>query len=336
MLEKPKLADEKVSACLQVAFALHVVQLEFLPLGADPNTFTYRAMAADENAYFVKLRRGAFDEISVALPKFLSTRGILEIISPLETHNGKLCAPLDPFNVIVYPFVNGKNGYERELSEAQWRALGTALAKIHRAELPFALARQIHRETFSAEWRERVKRYIAQVDGLNSNDRVVQESAAFLKMKRAEILELVARAEQLAHALETQPLEFVLCHADLHAGNVLLDENGALYLVDWDAPMLAPQERDLMSIGGGLFGAARSAEQEQALFYRGYGETMLNHAALAYYRFERIIQDIAVEWEQILSPDVSEPDRARELYFLKSNFAPNGTIELAYRAAQSV
>lgn len=82
------------------------------------------------------------------------------------------------------------------------------------------------------------------------DDPVALELAAFLRRRRAESLDLVQRAEWLAESLAAEPLEFVLCHADIHASNILVDGRDALYIVDWDGPLLAPKERDLMFIDG--------------------------------------------------------------------------------------
>ncbi len=41
---------------------------------------------------------------------------------------------------------------------------------------------------------------------------------------------------------------------------MLIDANDALYIVDWDNPILAPKERDLMFIGGGQMGDGRTAQ----------------------------------------------------------------------------
>ena len=38
----------------------------------------------------------------------------------------------------------------------------------------------------------------------------------------------------------------------VHAGNVLLGDNDKLAIVDWDNPIMAPKERDLMFVGGGI------------------------------------------------------------------------------------
>ena len=114
MLEKPDLPDDKIIACLQAEYGLRAAEIAFLPLGADVNTAVYRVIADDAAPYFLKLRSGVFDETSVALPKFLSDQGVAHIIAPLATSTGQLWANLDAFKVILYPFVEGRNGYEIE------------------------------------------------------------------------------------------------------------------------------------------------------------------------------------------------------------------------------
>ena len=103
-------------------------------------------------------------------------------------------------------------------------------------------------------------------------------------------------------------------------------------MVDWDNPILAPKERDLMAIGGGLMGNWRPPQEEELLFYRGYGDVQIDTQALAYYRYERIIQDIAVYCEQLLLTVDGGEDRAQALHYLMANFLPGSTIALAYRS----
>jgi len=68
VLEKPDLQDQLILTRLQDEYGLHVNQLTFLPLGADVNTAVFRIVTEDETAYFLKLRKGDFDEITVAVP----------------------------------------------------------------------------------------------------------------------------------------------------------------------------------------------------------------------------------------------------------------------------
>ena len=103
-------------------------------------------------------------------------------------------------------------------------------------------------------------------------------------------------------------------------------EDGALYIVDWDEPILAPKERDLMFIGGAQGFQGVTAEEEERLFYQGYGPAQVDPAALAYYRYERIIQDIAAFCEQLLLTSEGGEDREQSYGYLASNFLPGNTI----------
>jgi spectinomycin phosphotransferase len=86
-------------------------------------------------------------------------------------------------------------------------------------------------------------------------------------------------------------------------------------------------------VGCGLFGGWRSPEDEESLFYRGYGPTAINPIALAYYRYERIVQDICAYCEEILLTEGDGEDRANGLRQLMSQFQPGAVIEMAYRTA---
>ena len=332
MLEKPNLLDEKHITCLQNAYGLLVNRIDFLPLGADVNTAVYRVVAEDDKAYFVKLRRGAFNKTSVALPKLLSEQGIEQIIAPLASSTGQLWANLEAFKVILYPFIEGQDGYEVNLSDRHWGQFGTALKRFHSAAIPSALVSRIREEKYSAQWREIVKFFLARVEIDSFDDPTAVKLAAFLNSRREEILDLVARADRLALALQVQSPEFIVCHSDIHAGNILVGANDALYIVDWDEPILTPKERDLMYIGSGLLGDWYSAAEEETLFYQAYGQTQIDPTAIAYYRYERIVQDIAEFCKQLLLSNDGGEDRERSLHYLKSNFLPNSTIDIAYQS----
>ncbi|MHB0857876.1 MAG: phosphotransferase [Anaerolineae bacterium] len=325
MLEPPDIAEERIIACLQAAYGLQIAHLAFLPLGADQNTAAYRATDSDGTPFFVKLRRGAFNNIAVALPKLLHDQGVADVIAPLTTTAGQLSADLNPFRVIVYPFVEGRDGYTVALTPEQWIALGTALRRLHTVVLPPALAASIPRETYPDTWRESLRASLESLDSEAWPDPIAAELAAFLRPRREEVLDLVARAERYARLLAAAPPAYVVCHSDVHPGNLLVDTHGRLYLVDWDEPILAPKERDLMFIGGKI------VDEEERLFYQGYGAVQVNRTALTYYRYERIIQDLAIFSGQLLRSDAGGADRRQSLHYLMANWEPNGSIATARR-----
>lgn len=149
MLEKPDLQDQLIIARVQAEYGLNVTRLTFLPLGADVNTAVYRLVTDDEMAYFLKLRKGAFDEITIAVPQFLKAQGIQSIIAPLETRAGQGWASFGAYKMILYPFIEGENGYQVKLSDRQWLDLGAALKGIHTAQVPPALRKLIKKENYS-------------------------------------------------------------------------------------------------------------------------------------------------------------------------------------------
>lgn len=329
MLERPPIEDERIVACLRQAYDLIIGELTFLPLGADTETAVYRAVARDATPYFVKLRSGAFDESAVVVPRFLSDLGIRAIIAPLPTTAGRLWAEVGAYRLILYPFVESRDAYEVELSPDQWRELGAALRRIHDAGLPPA---PVRREEFSPRRRERLAEFLRIIETTPYADPVAAEMAAYLNEKRREITALIDHAGRLAKELRARQSPFVLCHSDLHAGNVVIDGAGRLYVVDWDQPILAPRERDLMYPGGAQGFRGHAPEEEERLFFDGYGPVEVDAAAVAYYRFERIVEDLAVFAEQLLLSDEGGADRRQSIRYVKSNFLPGGTIERAYAA----
>lgn len=326
MLEKPGIPDERILTCIQDSYGLQPAQLTFLPWGADVNTAVYRLMAEGGAVYFLKLRKGACDELSVSFPWLLEAQGVRSVIAPLLTRTQQPWTSLEPYRVILYPFIEGQNGYEAQLTDEQWVDFGTTLRGVHTAQVPAVLSRQIPREQFSAHWREGVRDFLALAEETEFEDPVAQKTAAFLKTRRAEIGWVAARAEQLAQTLQGRQLEFVLCHGDVHAGNLLLDGHGSLYLVDWDTLIFAPKERDLALVGGcPVWHDPRS----EALFYQGYGLASVDRLALTYYRYERIVQDVAEFCKQLLLTPEGGEDREQAYEYMTRSFLPGRNAQIA-------
>ena len=151
-----------------------------------------------------------------------------------------------------------------------------------------------------------------------------------MKEHRPVIHRLVDRAESLSQKLQEQSPEFVLCHSDIHGGNVLIDENGSIYIVDWDDPIMAPKERDLMFIGGGVANVWNNPHEEE-FFYKGYGKTEINRLILAYYRHERIVEDIAEYGQALLLTTAGGEDRLEMYKQFIGMFEPNGVVDIAFK-----
>jgi spectinomycin phosphotransferase len=321
--------------CLNSKYGIAISNLILLPLGADMNASVYKAATHDGRSYFVKLKYGHHSDVSVALLALLQASGVWQIIPPIKTTDGRLIQHFNESTLIVYPFVDGQNGFCCDLSDEQWVTLGKTLKQVHALDLPQAIKNQIRKETFSSKWREVVRSLDAHIDADLAGDEMAFLLQAFMGEHREVIQRLVNRAESLSQMIEKQSLEFVLCHSDIHGGNVLIDGNGAIYIVDWDEPIMAPKERDLMFIGGGIANIWNNPREEE-LFYKGYGETKINRAILAYYRHERIVQDIAEYAQALLLTSAGGEDRLEMYRQFTGMFEPNGVVDIAFKTDEGL
>jgi len=269
----------------------------------------------------------------VTVPYFLHEQGISHVIPPLRTKDGQLWTRLNAYAGILYPLIEGQNGFQHQLSDDQWIAFGAAQKGVHSVNLPPGFQREIPSETFSPYWREKVKYFLVQAGNKSFEDSIAANMAAGLREHRNEIGFVIERAESLGEALQSQPFDRVLCHTDIHAGNLLLDTDGALFMIDWDEPLIAPKERDLMFIGGGI-GGIWNTIREETLFYHGYGGKDIDLTALTYYRYERIVSDIAEFCQQVFSSIEGTADRERSLQKFHSIFLPGQVLDMAYKTDQ--
>lgn len=213
--------------------------------------------------------------------------------------------------------------------------LGRALRQVHNVDVPISLKPRIRREEFSPKWRNVVRSLYTHTETVRTNDEIASNLWKFLQENKSIIQQLVDRSEQLGQQACCHPLKFVLCHSDIHGGNVLVNGTETIYIVDWNDPILAPKERDLMFIGGGV-GNVWNKPYEEKLFYQGYGETDVDWTILAYYRFERIVEDIAVYCQELLLKPMKSNNRLEMYKQFISMFEPNGVVDIAFATDKKV
>lgn len=328
MIEKQPLSDQRIIDCLNTHYGIKVATLTFLPLGADINASVYKAEAHDQSSYFIKIKRGHHHDISATIIAPLHDAGIQQIIPPIKTNSGQPIQHVDDFTLIVSPFVEGQDGFSRDLTDDQWITLGKVMKQIHEIDVPPSVQRMIRRETYSPKWREIVRSLYSHIESAPSVDEISFKLMTFMKDHAAIIHRLVDRAEQLCQQIQNHSPEFVLCHSDIHGGNVLIDGNDIIYMVDWDDPIMAPKERDLMFIGGDVANVWNKPHEEE-FFYQGYGLTEINMSLLAYYRYERIVENIAEFGQQLLLTSAGGQNRIESYKHFIAQFEPQGVVDIA-------
>jgi len=333
MLEKANLSEEEIARCLREHYSLDARQISFLPLGNDANAWVYRAQSQDA-AYFLKLKKGPVYLPALEVPHALRAAGIREVLAPLPTRAGQLYAQAGPYLFLLYPFIEGQSAMQGGMSSAQWRAFGSALRRIHASALPPQISARLERERFA--YNPKFLPICHQLPEIIRRRHFTSPSqhelAAFWDEKAAEIQRFLQRAAEISQMLRGCPAPLVVCHTDIHTANIMLDPQGQLHIIDWDQPLLAPKERDLMFIGGGLQAATPASPQEQD-FYTAYGPSRLDPLIIAYYAYEWVIQEIGDYAGRVfLAEGYTEITRQDSLRGFKQLFDPGDVVDSAYQA----
>ena len=153
----------------------------------------------------------------------------------------------------------------------------------------------------------------------------------FCGRRLAASVTMLDRATELGLQLRERQFVQVLCHSDIHAANVLVADDGRILLVDWDQPMLAPRERDLLFVIGSRIGRTVTP-QEETWFFEGYGKVPVDPEAIIYYRYERVLEDIGEIAASVFTDSkLVEAGRAAQVAMAERFFGPGGILATVER-----
>ena len=335
MREDPGLDVGTIAACLHAHYGLPVASVEFLPIGHDLSAAVYEVVSLSGTSHFLKIRLGPVHEPGLLVPSALIERGVPNILAPLRTRSGAPWCPLDGcagYSVTLFPFIRGETANVAGLTDQGWRQFGSTLRAVHDSGLDEGFRSLLRVETFGLPSAAKVRRLLALLDGARFESPAAARLAAFWLENAARIRQLLARAEELGSRLQSRSFRNVLCHGDIHATNILVGEDGRIFLVDWDGPpdpLIAPRERDLLFVVGSRIGRPVQPREED-LFFEGYGPVAIDPTALVYYRYERIVEDIGEFGASVfLDPNPDEEARAGEADLAMRFFDPGGAVEVA-------
>jgi spectinomycin phosphotransferase len=331
MREKPNIAEEQLLTHLEGKYHLSVLNLEFLPLGLDTNAGTYRVVTGQGTAYFLKAKQASsFYKPACVVPRYLRDQGITAVVAPIPTQQQTLWTQLEHWHIMLYPFIDGETGWQPGLNDEQWRTVGVALKQIHGAMLPPEGFPSLRNERFDpGEYSRWIESFEAQQLASHDGSSIERDLRACWIAHQSTIHMLLTLMEKLASLLQTQAGPRVICHADLHPGNILRTPSNDVFIIDWDDVMLAPKERDFLFVNEtGL------TRQTPSPFFQGYGATEIDWAALTYYRGERVITDLIECAQDVLfRDDLEDATKAEAVELFRDIFGKNGEVELAFATA---
>lgn len=329
MRQEPNVDHAAIRTILAGHYGVDATAVRFLPLGFDAEAAVYRVAARDGRHYFLKLRFGAVNEPALRVAHALHELGIHEVLAPLRARSGRPSCEVDGVGAVLYPWIDGRDAMTVGLSPGQWRAFGAALRRIHDGGLAGRFRDDLRVESFALPSAEAVRDLARVVESDDLPGPTARRFAAFWRANAGRIEAIIARAEALGRSLRQRRFEQVLCHGDIHAANILVGDDGAIHLIDWDAPLVAPRERDLLFVVGSTI-ARTVLPDEEAAFFAGYGPIAIDPEALAFFRYERFVEDLGEFGRSVLlNPDLGEEARAEEAELAQGYFEPGGYLDLA-------
>lgn len=325
MRTPPNITEEQLRACLQNQYGLVPVTFEFLPLGLDYNAGVYRVASEQGAACLLKVTSRPLYEPRCLVPRYLNDQGITSVVAPIPTMSGTLWARMEEWNVIVYPFIEGDTRLTG-MASAQWQEVGGIFRQIHQVALPSEGFETLRRETFDPTGYIRWV-HVFEIERLHSRHSESESTRALLadwQALKPTIHTALATLEKLAEVLQARGLPYGISDADLHAANLLRDHAGHVFVIDWDEVMLAPKERDFIFI----------REPHADAFFQGYGQQEIDWVALTYYLWERVVQDVIEDAQNVcFRDDWEEETRADATRLLYAYLSSGSTIIAASDAS---
>jgi spectinomycin phosphotransferase len=325
MREPPKILEQHLRACLQDQYHLSPVTLEFLPRGKDYSAGVYRVVSKEGADYLLKVTSRPLYEPSCLVPRYLSNQGIAAVVAPVPTKSNALWTRLMDWTVIVYPFHDGDTSLTT-MTDELWQKVGSIFKQIHQATPPSEGFELLRKESFDpsgyARWVHTFEsQHLHLHDGESASKLAFRDSWV---AHQATIHTGVTLLEKLAERIQARSFPYVICHADLHAANLIRDAAGHVFVIDWDEVMLAPRERDFIFV--------RSPQADA--FWQGYGVIEIDWMLLSYYLWERVIQDVIEDAQNVcFKDDLAEETRAHLAQVFHASLVGGSNLNAAYKAS---
>lgn len=317
---RPAFQDVAIGHLLKEHFDLTPGELIFLPLGED--SWVYRATCTDGSAWLVRLKQDSRQEACEVSAWLHDHAGLNWVVAPCPSRTGRYEVPAGELWLTLAPWVDAPALMTRGLAAGDGEKIGQLLAQLHASakQLPPSLRRRLPQETFCRH-REAALKVLQAARQPWPADSIQAALAGWIGEKERLIYRVLRAAEGLGERLRKQQVSLVLCHADFHAANILVGEDGRWWVIDWDGLLLAPPERDLS------FWYDSPVWEEVA---RAYGPRALPRAdLLEYYALEWVVQEIADYGENIFYLPLCDEQKTDSLQAFQQLFAPGDVVERA-------
>ena len=241
---------------LSTAYGLSLKSITFFPEGED--SYGYIAVSETDEKYFAKASTSV-SLISLQAASLLRHRcDIRGVVAPLETADGMLSLPWQGFNVSLFPFIEGKSQWDlwkvgKDFTDTELRQTAALLATIHDATDPVDLD-CLPVAKYDLPLRNELYVVLEAAEKkMSSENKYQKQLLEALVVHRSAILQTLRRYDDLGRSASALQTSFVITHGDPTPGNLIIDAENRLHIIDWDGVSLGPVEKDLVAFTGERF-----------------------------------------------------------------------------------
>ena len=241
--------------CLRAAYALPLQSITFFPEGED--SYGYIVASETGEKYFAKASTSVPNS-RLQVTSLLKNRcNISGVVAPLETQKGSVSVPWQDFRVALFPFIEGKSRWDlwkvgKDFTDTELLQTGKLLATIHASTEAIGF-NNLTVAKYDLPGRHELHTVLAAPEKIPPRNGYQKQLLAAIAQHRPKIGQTLERYDSLGRSAAALQTPFVITHGDPTPGNLILDTENRLHLIDWDGVCLGPPEKDLVSFTGERF-----------------------------------------------------------------------------------
>ena len=261
--------------------------IQFIPKGEEGYCYSIQDKAG--KSYFVKAIKTQVNlEKALFLVKSLHhDHDKKYILAPIPTHNGNVTAVFGEYQISLFPFIQGASIYEGELTLEDTDKIAAMMADFHNVDT--SKLENLPIEKFENPFENKILELMNIAKNREKWTTMYQKNAMELLLKeKDDIHATLKKMKTMQKELQAMPLQIAITHGDPNYANIMKDDNGNLYLIDFGAIGIGPIERDLMAFSGNEF-----FHEFLSVYVEQRSQTRLNIKAFEFYLYMWSLQEIS-------------------------------------------
>ena len=240
---------------LNTAYALPLQSITFFPEGED--SYGYVIASETGEKYFAKASTSVPNSCLQVASLLRHQCNISGIVAPLETREGTLSVPWQDFRISLFPFIEGKSRWDlwkvgKDFTDAALSQTAALLATLHGCTDTIA-ANNLTVATYDLPLRHELHTVLEAPEKMPARNGYQKRLLEAIAQHGSEILQTLERYDSLGRSASVLQTPFVITHGDPTPGNLIIDAENRLHIIDWDGVCLGPPEKDLVSFTGERF-----------------------------------------------------------------------------------